>query len=623
MSEAVTRLVDLPCANKYNGANFRSLQPRGFGTVGRPALLLLVFVLLTMSLTVLHPNRVTDVYADISTWSNSYGGVGSDSGRAIAETSDGGYIVAGKTASFGLENDDFWVLRLESNGNVLWEKSYGTSASEEAYSMKETSDGGYVVVGSTFSFDGTSKDVWLLKLDDSGIVEWEKSYGGGRHDVGNSVQQTSDGGYIVGASTMSFGSGEVSGEEYCCGIWVLKLDLNGNVEWEKSYGPTGTEARIPVKQTSDGGYVVVGLNYPISLNGGDFWVLKLDSAGNIEWEKAYGDYEDQPSSIEQTSDGGYIVAGVRDDYNGNTEIWTIKLDSSGDLEWQYAFGTDSGSFGTSSTEVTQTSEGGYILGGRASTDFWLFKLDSNGDVELQKTYGTADGLDRLSSIQETSDGGFIGTGLTLSPDSESIDLWVLKLDSEGNITDCDDADLVHDAEADVTETSSSPRDTSAVIEETESTVTDTSAAVMETNAALGDTCVVPPPVPEYGLQLLENVNDPSDGISNLNEELRAVASTDDESVTEINFRWISPSDELMRDVTVPITSAEDSFAPNEIGTWTIEADFGNNQILRQTLDISFFVLPESPIGAIAMILSSIGALGTFLYIRSKSSQRLE
>jgi hypothetical protein len=266
-------------------------------------------------------------------------------------------------------------LKLDANGNVQWQKTYGGTYDDYANSIQQTSDGGYIVAGRTYSFGAGYADVWVLKLDASGNVQWQKTYGGTYDDYANSIQQTSDGGYIVAGVTKSFRAGNAD-------VWVLKLDASGNVQWQKIYGYepgdfipySRNDSANSIQQTSDGGYIVAsygnfGLYSTVRSE-----VLKLDASGNVQWQKIYG-YEpgnfisysrnDSANSIQQTSDGGYIVAGVTKSFGaGNADVWVLKLDSNGKIAdcsaeerslYYMPTSTTNLSGGNSSAGVTSTS----------------------------------------------------------------------------------------------------------------------------------------------------------------------------------------------------------------------------------------------------------------------------
>jgi len=255
-------------------------------------------------------------------WQKSYGGRNSEEAYFIQQTSDGGYIVAGQNFSYWdtLEYD-ILVLKLASDGTIEWNKTYGGSKDDQAYSIQQTSDGGYIVAGQTESFGAGSQDLWILKLNSVGDTEWQKTYGGSGSESARSIQQTSDGGYIVAGA----GSGD---------FLVLKLSSDGTIEWQKTYGGSESQSAYSIQQTSDGGYIVAGKIRFFGAGNEDIWVLKLSLVGDIEWQKTYGGIQsDEASSIQQTGDGGYIVAGSTDSYGaGKRDFLILKLSSNGDID---------------------------------------------------------------------------------------------------------------------------------------------------------------------------------------------------------------------------------------------------------------------------------------------------
>jgi uncharacterized delta-60 repeat protein len=265
-------------------------------------------------------------------WHKTYGGSSCDEARAIAPTSDGGYVVAGWTTSFGADSfGDVWVLKLDGFGNVQWEKRYGGMKKDKAYVIAPTSDGGYVVAGVTESFGDTYYgDVWILKLNSVGGVEWQKTYGGTDRDEAYAIALTSDGGYVMAGMTRSFG--DVAGD-----VWVLKLDRFGNVQWQKRYGRDYyTDYAYAIAPTLDGGYVVAGKTYSSGGVGGggyDVWVLKLDSSGNVQWQWTYGgERNDEAHAVVPAFDGGYVVVGITESFGAGWEdAWILKLNADGTL----------------------------------------------------------------------------------------------------------------------------------------------------------------------------------------------------------------------------------------------------------------------------------------------------
>ena len=261
-------------------------------------------------------------------WAKTYGGISSDEAFSVCQTNDGGYIVAGYTYSSGAGNSDIWILKLDASGNVTWQKTYGGTLNESLYqcSIQQTREGGYIVTGYNDSFDARMSDFWILKLDSSGTVTWQKEYSGTGNDRANSMQQTTDGGYIVAGFAYNAGNAD---------MWILKLDNNGIISWENRYGGSGEDEAYAILQTTDGGYIVAGYTDSFGAGEADMWILKLDSGGNVVWQKTYGGTgADYARSIQQTTDGEYIVAGYGVFAGVSNEMLILKLDQSGMVTWQ-------------------------------------------------------------------------------------------------------------------------------------------------------------------------------------------------------------------------------------------------------------------------------------------------
>jgi len=256
-----------------------------------------------------------------TSFAKTYGGTGWDVASSVQQTSDGGYIVAGYTGSFGAGGGDIFLIKTDANGNIQWAKTYGGIGYDYALSVQQTSDGGYIVAGGTYSFGASwSYYFFLIKTDANGNIIWAKTYGGAGDDVASSVQQTSDGGYIVAGFTESFGAG---------GAFLVKTDANGNIIWAKTYG--GTSYASSVQQTSDGGYIVAGWTSSLE-DLDDIILIKTDANGNIIWAKTYrGIGNDWAYSVQQTSDGGYIVAGRKGSFEEVGDIFLIKTDADGNI----------------------------------------------------------------------------------------------------------------------------------------------------------------------------------------------------------------------------------------------------------------------------------------------------
>jgi len=399
-------------------------------------------------------------------WAKSYKENTRSGANSIHQTSDGGYIVAGAT-TFDPANSDFWVLKLDVNGDISWQKTYGGSGRDPAYSIQQTMDGGYIVAGAPLSF----RNYWVLKLDSAGDIEWQKTYEG--NGAAYSIQQTSDGGYVVAGYIVAWYGR------------VIKLDSNGEVMWVTQL--VGAKFKS-IQQTLDGGYIVAGLTASFGAGSNDFLVLKLDSGGTVSWQKTYGgSASDVPQSIQQTVDGGYIVAGHSESFGaGEDDAWALKLDSAGNVEWQKTYG---GNLNEGVSAIQQITDGGYIMVGFTSSfgvgsyDFWVIKLDGAGKVSWQKTYGSG-GSDKLASIDTLSSGGYIVAGAS-SSFGGGYKSWVLKLDCNGDIPDCD---IISVSDAVVTDTSVIGQDINATIVSPSLTITDTNITPQDSSAEITTIC---------------------------------------------------------------------------------------------------------------------------------------
>jgi hypothetical protein len=360
------------------------------------------------------------------TFQKTYGVLtGEDYGNSVQQTSDGGYIIAGSTNTSTPNYSDFYLIKTDSTGITLWTKTFGGVNWDVAYSVQQTVDGGYMIAGG-YHLDLGAGDIFLIKTDSAGDTLWTKIYG---TTIGNvedcrSVQQTVDGGYIIAGT-----SGGV--------IWLIKIDSAGNILWTKIYSAIDAAAGYSVQQTTDGGYIVLGKKVTLG-NGNDVYLIKTDSLGNHTWSKTYGGISDDVgNSVQQTTDGGYVITGFTNSFGpGNySNLYLIKTDTAGNIMWNRTFGA-TGQGGEMGNSVQQTDDGGYIITGRTdntggfgSSDVYLIKTDSAGDTLWTKAYGGT-GIDQGWAIRQTADGGYIITGFTNSFGAGNV--YLIKTDANGN-----------------------------------------------------------------------------------------------------------------------------------------------------------------------------------------------
>ncbi len=378
-------------------------------------LTLLLLILLTVQLATAQ-----------SIFQKTFSGAGYDYGFSIKQTTDTGYIILGQTNSFGAGNYDVFLIKADAHGDTLWTKTFGGTDYEYGHSVNQTSDGGYIIVGTTSSFGSGFKNVLLIKIDTNGDTLWTKAFGGSDYDFGYGVQQTTDGGYIVAGNTGSFSAGDGN-------VYLFKTDASGTLLWTKTFGGTNLDVAYSVQQTTDGGYIVTGTTTSFGAGDYDFYLIKTDAYGDTLWAKTFGGTGiDQGRFVQQTTDGGYIIVGATWSFGaGNSDIYLIKTDANGDTLWTKTFGGTDYDYGYS---AHQTTDGGYIITGTeslgANTEVCLIKTDGNGDTLWVKTFGGIIG-DLGNSVNQTGDGGYIiaGTTFTFGPD-----IYIIKADSLGNST---------------------------------------------------------------------------------------------------------------------------------------------------------------------------------------------
>ncbi|RKZ33778.1 hypothetical protein DRQ33_03540, partial [bacterium] len=362
-------------------------------------------------------------------WQRTYGGIYDDKGFTFAQTPDGGYIITGRTESFGAGLEDVYLIKTDPSGNVIWTKTYGGSSQDWGYSVKMTADGGYIIAGYTYSF-GDSCDVYLVKTDASGDTMWTRYYGGPYWEDAYSVEQTSDGGYIVVGYTESFGEGSRN-------IYLIKTDSSGDTMWTKTYGGTNYSVGRSVLQTPDGGYAIVGYTNSFGTGDYDVYLIKTDPSGNTEWTKTYGGAAlDKGFWLQQTSDGGYIIAGGSYSFSATgSDAYIIKTDAFGDTMWTKTYSVSDYDWTYS---IYQTTDGGYIATGyiqdAGADELYLLKINSDGDTMWTKTYGgTAADVGRC--VIQTTDQGYAIVGYTQSFGAGGYDVYFIKTDSLGNIVE--------------------------------------------------------------------------------------------------------------------------------------------------------------------------------------------
>jgi len=390
------------------------------------AVLIIVVLICTLPFAGFQGVFVGAVSPPIAEWSRTFGGSGNDGGYYVMQTIEGGYALAGFYTISG-NNHDFYFVKTDGSGTVQWSKTYGGIGIDDAYCIIETNDGGYALAGFTNSSGAGNYDGWLVKTDSGGIMQWNKTYGGATADDLYTVIQTPDNGYVLCGYTTSFGAGPADGR-------LIKVDSAGNLLWSQTYGGAGVDDIVSMVKTSDGGYALVGYTRSFDAGGTDFLLVKVDSEGALQWNKTYGGTaDDSAHSVVQTSDGGYALAGFTSSYgSGDRDFWLVKVDSQGNMQWNKTFG---GSGTENAVSLAKTSDGEYVLAGSTTSygagnsDVWVVKADSSGTLVWSQTFGGS-GADYAYSIIQASDGGYALTGNTASFGVSGTDCYFVKIAAE-------------------------------------------------------------------------------------------------------------------------------------------------------------------------------------------------
>lgn len=433
---------------------------------------------------------------NMGTWIATIGGRDDDWAEAVVASKDGGFVVVGPTRSFGAGLADVMVIKLTNDATIEWQKTFGGQEGDFANGMTQTSDGGYVISGWTGSFGAGRDDLWLIKVDANGNLQWQKTYGGPEDDHANNVIQTRDGNLVAVGWTASFVTGtKQCVSRPCADLWVLKVDLQGNVLWQKHYGGNEVDSGSAIIETADGAVVIAGDTDSFGPVGiADTWVVKLDSSnGNIIWQKTYGGVdEDLGNALVETSDGSIVVTSETKSFgNGSdSDISVVKLTSQGNIVWQKRIAGSMNEI--SAFNLIKDNDGIIVTGGTESFgidfnapgpmgpndindnlfDLLVMKLDSNGNMVWQNFYGSRDD-DFANSAGILNNGNIVVVGKTLSFGSGNPDILVALLDSNGAVTGgCNLSShpsvRIIDTNFALSNSSISPVDTTAVVQDVQS-----------------------------------------------------------------------------------------------------------------------------------------------------------
>ncbi len=371
--------------------------------------------------------EVAGIFKEAATFQKTFGGTSSEAGHDISQTADGGYIIAAFTESFGAGWNDAYLIKTKANGDTAWTKTFGGTGQDYVSSVRQTSDGGYTVAGSITS-SKTDNDVFLIKTTYNGDTLWSKTFGA--YDLVYSVQPIIDGGFIIVGVSFSLG-----------GTYLIKTTADGDTMWSKTFSGTYFDSISSVRQTADGGYIIVGESGNGVAGGGEAGILliKTTALGDTVWTREFdiGTGWDYGNSVQQTDDEGYIITGSTQSLGSFEagDIYLLKINADGDSIWTTTFG---GTQDEVANSVCQTDDGGYIITGftgsfgAGNSDVYLIKTTGDGDTVWTKTFGGS-GNDIGFSVRQTTDGGYCITGQTDSFGAGATDVLLIKTDGNGNV----------------------------------------------------------------------------------------------------------------------------------------------------------------------------------------------
>ena len=357
------------------------------------------------------------------------GGTNHEQANSIIQTTDGGYAVTGYTYSYAAGYEDMYIVKLNSSGAIQWTRTVGGAGDDQALSIIQTTDGGYAVAGWSTSFGTGYADYYIVKIDASGTLQWNRIINRANNDYGITVNQTTDGGFALAG--VSATGGVFSGD-----IFIVKLNASGIYQWSKTYGGSGDEVAYSIIQTTDGGFGVAGYSDSYGPHN-EFYFIKLDSSGILQWSRLLGETSSgsDATSVIQTTDGGFALAGgFQPTGTGNYDMYIIKLSSSGSLQWTRTLG---GTGDDKAQSIMQTTDAGFVVAGYTNSfgagnyDMYIVKLNNSGTLQWSRTLGGS-GDDQAQSITKTNDGGFIVAGYTESFGAGVKDFYIVKFDANGN-----------------------------------------------------------------------------------------------------------------------------------------------------------------------------------------------
>lgn len=369
-------------------------------------------------------------FTEFTSYQKNFGGKEYDMGKDLIETPDGGIIVVGSTRSYSKGEEDIWIIRIDRFGHLEWRRNYGGSAKDEGFKVIAADDGGYIILGSTYSFGAGNGDAWLLKINEKGRKIWDRIIGAEGLDIALDIAKGIDKDYILAGFTESSGEGEAD-------LWMVKTNERGEVIWQQTFGGEQWDGATSVVANADSSYTFSGYHQSFSLGGvTDGMTICMDANGEELWKRNHGgDKSEIITNMIQSKDGGYLCVGSSDTHSqGEQDVWVFKINEEGKEIWQKMIGGKVRDIGK---KAILLANGDYIIAGETASygkgdkDAWLLKMSSSGKLLWRKEFGDAQ-AQVANGVIATSDGGLAFAGYTTSKEGNT-DVWVVKMDKEGNI----------------------------------------------------------------------------------------------------------------------------------------------------------------------------------------------
>ncbi len=359
-----------------------------------------------------------------------FGTTGISRGVTVEEVVNGGYILTGYTTDGKYGGEDVFLIRTDAKGNIIWRKTYGGKGNDNGWAVRQTDDGGFIILGFTDSFGNGGMDVYLVKTDPEGDVIWTKTFGSEKDEFGWDIRTTQDNGFIIAAQTNGYGNGDID-------AYLIKTDSLGIEEWSNTFGGKKVDRIFSVQPTHDGGFIAGGITYSydnVGPNDRDGYLIKTDFSGKQEWYKTFGKNNyDVVHSVDLTNDGGFILTGYGESFStskNNRDVYLIKTDSNGKHERIKTYG---GLDEERGIKGLQTENGDFVVIGftKEGNNLYLLKTNINGEKLWTRTYGENDKMDFGYTVKETSDGGLILIGHSESLENGQASVLLIKTDEQG------------------------------------------------------------------------------------------------------------------------------------------------------------------------------------------------